>query len=221
LLSLGFGMALMFLAACAMPLAGSPRLRLALGVLIFFLCGMTSYKYVQAHYLAPVVGPFFVVAMFGVRLLRCHRLGGQRVGRALVASVLGLAGVLFMLDNAVIIYSHALHADLSAPAINFRRQVITRLGSEPGTHLVLVHYAASHITHEEIVYNTPDIDAQKIVWAFDFGPEADRPLLDYYRGRKVWLVMPDGPHPTLEPYSPNGKGVTANAIRAQSSRASS
>jgi hypothetical protein len=48
---------------------------------------------------------------------------------------------------------------------------------------------------------SPDIDAQKIVWAFDFGPEADRPLLDYYRGRKVWLVQPDGPDPTLQPYS--------------------
>lgn len=209
LLGPGFGMTLMFLFACAMPLAGIPRLRLALGVLILFLCAMTLYKYVQAHYLAPGVGPFFVVAMFGVRLLRCHRLGGQRAGRALVASVLGFAGVLFILDNTVIIYSHTQHTDLSTPAINFRRQVITRLESEPGTHLVLVRYAASHITHEEIVYNTPDIDAQKIVWAFDFGPEADRPLLDYYRGRKVWLVQPDGPSPTLEPYSPRGKGVTA------------
>jgi hypothetical protein len=26
-------------------------------------------------------------------------------------------------------------------------------------------------------------------------------LLDYYRGRKVWIVQPDGANPTLEPYS--------------------
>jgi hypothetical protein len=81
--------------------------------------------------------------------------------------------------------------------------VARRLASEPGTHLVLVHYAANHSGHDEIVYNTPDIDAQKIIWAFDFGREADRPLLDYYRGRKVWLVQPDGSSPTLEPYSAN------------------
>jgi hypothetical protein len=52
-----------------------------------------------------------------------------------------------------------------------------------------------------MVYNTPDIDTQKIVWAFDFGPDGDRPLLNYYHDRKVWLVKPDGPHPTLEPYT--------------------
>jgi hypothetical protein len=68
---------------------------------------------------------------------------------------------------------------------------------------VLVRYAANHNFHGEIVYNSPDIDTQKIVWAFDFGPEADRPLLDYYRDRKVWLIQPDGPRPTLERYSSN------------------
>jgi hypothetical protein len=110
-----------------------------------------------------------------------------------------LAGALFVFDSGMSIYSHA--QDNISGAVGFRRQVAAKLGSEPGEHLVLVRYAANHIVHEEILYNSPDIDAQKIVWAFDFGPDADRPLLDYYRGRKVWLVQPDGPRPTLEPYS--------------------
>jgi hypothetical protein len=176
-------------------------LRLALGVIILFLGAMTLYKYVRAHYLSPAVGVFFVVTMFGLRLLHCLKLGKQRTGRALVACVVALAGVLCFFDSIITIYDRNRNTDPTA--LGFRRQVTARLGSEPGTHLVLIHYGADHKAGEEIVYNGPDIDTQKIVWAFDFGPEADRPLLDYYRNRKLWLMQPDGPRPTLEPYSSN------------------
>jgi YD repeat-containing protein len=199
LVGAGAGVTLVLLVACAIPLAGILRLRFALGVLSLYLCAMALYTFIQAHYLAPGVAPFFVAAMFGLRLLRCHRLRGQRTGRALMASVISLAVVLSFLDSAMTAQNRARNSDPSS--VGFRRQVTARLASEPGTHLVLVHYAPDHKFLEEIVYNSPDIDAQKIIWAFDFGAEADRPLLDYYRGRKVWLVRPDGPNPTLEPYS--------------------
>jgi hypothetical protein len=139
--------------------------------------------------------------MFGLRLLRCQSLRERRTGRALAASVVTLAGVLCLFDNVRTIHNRTQDAD-STP-VGFRRQVAASLESEPGTHLVLVRYAPNHDFHEEIVYNSPDIDAQKIVWAFDFGPEADRPLLAYYRDRKVWLTQPDGLRPTLEPYAGN------------------
>jgi hypothetical protein len=195
----GAGLTLIFLFASAIPLVRIPRLRLTLVALVLFLCAMTLDRYIYPHYLAPAIGAFFVVAMFGLRLLRCHTLGKQSTGRALVASVVALAGALFFFDTVVTLRDRTQIPDSTAFA--FRGQVAARLGSEPGMHLALVHYAASHNTFEEIVYNSPDIDAQKIVWAFDFGPEADRPLLDYYRGRRVWLVQPDGPDPTLQPYS--------------------
>jgi hypothetical protein len=201
LIGAGAGLILAFLFACAIPLASLPRLRLALGVVVLFLCVMILDKYSFAHYLAPALGAYFVVAMFGLRLLRCHRLGERRMGRALVACVVALAGVLFLFDSVITIYGRTQSTD--STAVGFRRQVGARLGSQAGKHLVLVRYAANHNPHEEIIYNSPDIDAQKIVWAFDFGLEADRPLLDYYRDRKVWLIQPDGPHPTLERYSRN------------------
>ena len=105
------------------------------------------------------------------------------------------------MDSAITIHGHLLNTGSDPTSVGFRRLVSAKLGDEPGTYLVLIHYAPDHNFHDEIVYNTPDIDKQKIVWAFDFGPQADRPLLDYYRGRKVWLVQPDGASPTLEPYS--------------------
>jgi hypothetical protein len=201
------GLPLAFFFVCAMPLVGGiPRLRLGLSVLILSLSALIVNKYDnfdQVHYLAPALGAFFVVALFGLRLLRCHRLRKQRPGRALVASLVALSAVLFFLDSLQKIHNHHSHDGTDTTALGFRRQVAARLGSEPGQDLVLVRYAADHVAHYEIIYNSPDIDAQKIVWAFDFGPDADRPLLDYYRGRKVWLVQPDGPLPTLKLYSGN------------------
>jgi hypothetical protein len=197
----GAGLTLVFLAACAIATAGLPRARLALGVVALFSGVMLLEKHAQAHYLAPGVGAYFVAAMFGLQLLHCLRLGKQRTGRVLVASIVVLSGVLVFFNSRVTIQSG--HEDPDTAPIGFRRQVTARLESEPGLHLVLVRYAANHNFHGEIVYNSPDIDTQKIVWAFDFGPEADRPLLDYYRDRKVWLIQPDGPRPTLERYSSN------------------
>ena len=110
-----------------------------------------------------------------------------------------MAVLLACFYNATVIYGRTHTADTTE--IGFRRSVAARLQSQPGTHLVLVHYAPGHDANEELVHNDPDIDKQKIIWAFDFGPEADRPLLERYRDRKVWLALPDGPHPTLDPYS--------------------
>jgi hypothetical protein len=198
----GAGIILVFSAACAVPLARIPRLRIALGVLLVFVCAMTVDKYVFAHYLAPGLGVFFVVAMFGLRLLRCHRLGGQPTGLVLISSIVALAGIVSVSDTTrTILYPRPQSMDY--PDVDFRRTVAARLESEAGPHLVLVRYAGDHVAHDEIIYNSPDIDSQKIVWAFDFGREADRPLIDYYSNRKVWLVQPDGPSPTIELYSGN------------------
>lgn len=193
------GLPLLFLFTCAIPLIAMPRVKLALAVVALFFCAVTLDKFAFAHYFAPALGACFVVVMFGLRLLRCHSFRGQNTGRALVASVVALSAILFVLDCMATVHSHGQTID--APAVGFRRQVERRLASEPGMHLVLVRYASQHDGHDEIIFNTPDIDTQKIIWAFDFGQAADRPLLDYYRGRKVWLVQPDGPNPSLEPYS--------------------
>jgi hypothetical protein len=184
------GLVMLFFAAFAIPLVRSSRLRLVFGVLAVFLCAMTLDRYTQSHYLAPGVGAYFVIVMSGFRWLRSRRLG-----RVTVAALVGVA---VALDATAVIRDHSHGAD-SGPT-GFRAQVSARLGSEPGKQLVLVHYLPTHDYLREIVYNTPDIDSQKIIWAFDFGPEADRPLLNYYRDRKVWIVQPDGPSPTLEPY---------------------
>ena len=54
------------------------------------------------------------------------------------------------------------------------------LAAAPGQQLVIVRYSPRHIFQEEWVYNEADIDAARVVWARDLGPEQDGELLRYY-----------------------------------------
>ena len=69
--------------------------------------------------------------------------------------------------------------------------------STPGTHLVMVRYGPGHSEHYEHVYNGPDIDRQKVVWALDRGADEDEVLFAYYPDRRVWLYEPDGAVPSV------------------------
>ena len=51
---------------------------------------------------------------------------------------------------------------------------------------MIVKYLPGHSVHEEWVYNEPDIDSSRIVWARDLGPERNARCLEYFRGRRIW-----------------------------------
>jgi hypothetical protein len=80
-----------------------------------------------------------------------------------------------------------------------RAAIVKELDALPGKDVVLVKYAPDFDPDREWVYNGADIDGQKIVWARDMGPDKNQELLDYYRGRKFWMVEADGGE-RLEPY---------------------
>ena len=68
----------------------------------------------------------------------------------------------------------------------------------PGKALLFVRYGPTRWEGFEWVYNGPEIDAQKIVWARDLGEQEDRRLMNYYSDRDVWLVtIPDSQKITL------------------------
>jgi len=85
------------------------------------------------------------------------------------------------------------HGDLQRAAI------VKELDATPGNDVVLVKYAPDFDTDREWVFNGADMDGQKIVWARDMGAEKNRELLDYYRGRRFWMVEAAG-EARLEPY---------------------
>jgi hypothetical protein len=85
--------------------------------------------------------------------------------------------------------------------LEYRAKFEAQLSSLPGEHLAIVHYGANHSVHSEWVFNKADIDGAKIVWARDIPGRELKPLLDYFRGRQVWLVEPDSTPPRLSTYS--------------------
>ena len=50
------------------------------------------------------------------------------------------------------------------------------------------------------VFNPADLETAKVIWAHDLGPGENQRLIDYFRGRKVWLVDGDSNPPKLIPY---------------------
>ena len=68
-------------------------------------------------------------------------------------------------------------------------------------HLVIVRYGPKRSPHEEWIYNRADIDAAPVVWAREMDSQADRKLLEYFKGRRVWVLTVDQVSRRLEPYS--------------------
>ena len=73
-----------------------------------------------------------------------------------------------------------------------RAALIKKLSALGPPQLVFVRYPSPdwHV-EEEWVYNSADIDHQKVVLAHDFGQEQDRALLNYYPDRTSWLLTFD------------------------------
>ena len=55
----------------------------------------------------------------------------------------------------------------------------------PGNYLVFVHFDPKMYGNYDVVYNEPDIDHAKIVFARDMGPQKNKDLLRYYARRSV------------------------------------
>ena len=72
--------------------------------------------------------------------------------------------------------------------IGARAKLLKELENIPGGHSFVVRYSPKHHSHQEWVNNRADIDHAQVVWAREIPGVDIRPLLEYFRGRTVWLV---------------------------------
>ena len=148
-----------------------------------------------SQYVSPGFGLFFIFIMLGLDGLRNFAFRGRPAGLVLtrllpciVALLLGLpvAGLIAGKPDkgeATLIRPCCVVYDQSP-----RSRIIRQLQDSPGQDLVI--YRADPAEQRALltmVANEPDIDHADIVWAHDRGLDNKR-LLDYYPGRKVWLV---------------------------------
>jgi hypothetical protein len=155
----------------------------------------------QPHYVAIFAGVFYLRFLHGLSRLWLWRPRGKPVGQMLGLVLLALLigeDLRFTSGGDQFSQVMVVHASrLGVP----RQSMTQTLTKGPGRHLVMVRYSPEHNPHEEWVFNSADIDASPIVWAREMGPEQDRPFIDHFHGRRVWLLEPDHSPPRLSPYS--------------------
>jgi hypothetical protein len=173
------------------------------------LVGLTVEVFFLPHYAAPMTAIILALVIQALRHLRLWRWKNQPAGTFLVRTLpLVCAGTL-----AIRLLASGLGLPLTETNLWWARlmpsqrgleraHVLARLERMPGRHLVIVRYRPDYdpIQQIEWVYNRADIDHAKVIWARDMGPAQNRPLLDHYRGRHVWILETHRQPVDLEPY---------------------
>lgn len=172
--------------------------------LLLFALGANFYPFFYPHYIAALTCLLVLVSVTGLR--RLSRLPIS-TGREAAWMILALCGAHFVFWYGLHLFDPLAMLPFETwDVINHtnpeRRIAVNKaLAAEPGQQLVIVRYTPRHIFQEEWVYNEADIDAARVVWARDLGPDQDQELLRYYPGRMVWFLEADEQPPRLTPYS--------------------
>lgn len=165
------------------------KVRFALVLFAIPAVGLLLERFALPHYFAPATGSVLLLVMLGVQLL-----GAKWGARAVAAFAL-------LLLISVAVQRHMLGRPDSPKVFGAqRRHLADELEGRAGKHVVIVQYASDHDVMREWVYNHADIDASKVIWARDMGKARNQELLDYYRGRKIWLLEADKSPAAVTPY---------------------
>ncbi len=177
----------------------SPQEGATVFLLFAFVLMIAPLIGVWPHYAAAFAGIFYLRLAQSLTRVSSWRPWGQPVGRIVIAALV----VLLMAGFGNSVYRVIHNGEGNAPVNAFgaaRRSLMQTLERQPGRQLVMVRYAAAHEPTYEWVYNRADIYASPVVWAREMTPEQDRPFLEYFHDRKVWLLEPDRSPPKLSPY---------------------
>jgi hypothetical protein len=179
----------------------TPRLKvlwwcLATGALV----AATGIQYYQ-HYAAPILPVILVFTVEGFRHLRVWETSGKPIGRFLCRA---MPGAMLLIAGSQIggqIYRPRTIEE-SYPPNGRRVRLEDALVDQTGGHVIFVRYTNYRMPQEEWIYNHADIDNSLVIWAQDMGPQENRRLMDYFKGRSFWLLKPDENPNQAERYDP-------------------
>jgi hypothetical protein len=212
--------------------------RLAVLVLLIGMIATSLPTFYMNIYFAAYTAPLLLLVATGLRNLSLwnRRLGASLAGFVLLGAALVPAGhAVFSAINTA-----GLGVRFEGPPLSHfdqhfvtpRKGVLEKLEQLPGQHVVFVRLGKGASAPIDPVWNTPNVDAQKVVWLRDLRPEWTATAQEYYAGRRFWLVRvaPNGRH-TLTPLVrdagvtpapldslPNPDRAAAEAIGARAAR---
>jgi hypothetical protein len=152
------------------------------------------------HYLAPATAVIVAIVVECCRHLHARRIPIVQLAAIAMTLVLALR---IGAQNLGLPYTQELNYQSWCCKVqgNMNKQRITReLERIPGQHLAFVKTKTSEFNLLQWIYNAADIDASRIVWARPLGAEEDARLIEYFRGRQVWIVDPNVEPATLQKY---------------------
>lgn len=180
----------------------SSRMRLMSWTFLLMLAAVGIEQWsLNPHYAAPVLCAVVAMMLNGLRLLRTWTVHGLPLGRMLARSVVICFATWVALPVVALASDpYVLGLFEPMPAALDRARLIAQLQRLPGQHLVIVHNHRSAIGMYDWVYNDPDPDQAKIIWARDMGKQANAELVRYYSERRIWFVDQDDGIRQLRPY---------------------
>jgi hypothetical protein len=172
----------------------------AVAVCFTELVGSSMTAFYHDHYVAPMAAMLALVGVQGLRRWAALTIRRWPTGRALVLLLLVLT-----LAFVVRQWTKDLREDTRpeyAWALE-RANLVKRLTSDGGRHLIVVRYGPHHSFHADRIANAADVDSSPVVWAREMDPDQNARLLEYFRDRHAWLlyVDVDNEPATLSPYA--------------------
>lgn len=197
------------------------RIRFLVLCMIPLTIGVIAEAGIRPYYFAPFTAAFYAIGLQAMRHLKQWRPSGQPTGEIMQRMLVSICVIMAALDlfsaRARLGMPSSAGAGWACECLGTpqpgseRARIQTTLERLPGKQLVLVRYAADHDASEEWVYNSPEIDSSKVIWAREMegneNQEQNDELIRYYGDRRVWLVEPDAIPAKVGPYPPAGDEV--------------
>jgi hypothetical protein len=196
----------------------SKKLRVVCWALLLTLVAAFLEVMYYTHYAAPALAALLVLVVQGFRHLRLWEFSpGKHTGRMLTRAA--PAVVLFLAVQTQV--SKLARGHPLDDSQRFRaREVLEQLLSEAHVkHVILVRHTRPESVEPdwsayprpekapmpiELIHNGANIDAARIIWAHDLGPDENRRLREYYKYRTFWLYQPEENSGKLDRYTPEG-----------------
>lgn len=174
---------------------------------VLLVCaGSSLCLYDNVHYVAPILGCVFVLAVGGLQA--AWHSGWMRPALRPLALACGLTGVLapagqtaaILWDKESFFAANPRHGhDViggqryflfdAEHGLGFKRKRIEeKLARLPGQHLVFVKYGDESSPNETWHYNGADIAGQKVMWAEYMDQDMNERLCDEHPGHTVWVL---------------------------------
>ncbi len=200
-----------------MRMLRSPRARILPITLLSGLAALLVESWPpHGHYAAPVMCVAIAMALYGLRMANTWRPRKLPVGHNLVRAVAILVAVWSLCPMGARLRDPFQLDMYQRPPELERARLEAQLERTPGQHLVIVHMRRSYVPSNDWIYNEPDIDHAKVVWARDMGTQKNEELLRYYANRQVWIVDPADGIERLTAYGGHSSADTlASAVGLQ------